>query len=255
MFAHVYSAVPLIFIMSASPAFWAVICVHNKQVQDKESKLRAGLTFGSGLSIIQQRPEEGWPLVILSGIKRGLQPKPRLNCVDLQVLYWFIPLLSVHASPCLNVKQCDKGGFCISLLSKFVNFALGCMWSRPERSSSRNPRSPNCSGKSHPSCHSFWMRLWTAGFYGETCVAVFLLSGAFWSHQVRFSPPILPFCLDTMVSCVWWGVRGGNVKSSTFIIWNRATTGCLRVLKARWKCQNLKSKMSKKKTQKKTRQG
>lgn len=57
-FAHVYSAVPPIFVASASPAFWAVICVHNKQVEDKEFKLRLGLTFLLLVfSIIQQ---EAW---------------------------------------------------------------------------------------------------------------------------------------------------------------------------------------------------
>ena len=41
--------------MSASPALWAVICVHNKQVRDKESKSRVGLTFAWVRSIIQKR--------------------------------------------------------------------------------------------------------------------------------------------------------------------------------------------------------
>lgn len=216
-FALVYSAVLLIFIVSALPAFWAVICVHNKLVQDKEFKLRVGLTFALVLSIIQQRPEEGWPLVILSRIKQGLHTKLRLYCIDLQVLYWFILHLSVHTSPCLHV----KGGSCISLLSKCVNFALTCMWSCPPALAlRRKPRSPNCSVKSHSSFHSYWMRLWMPGFMSKPVLQFFCAQLPF--EPISYNSPC--FLPSSRISA---SKRWGTL----FIIWNSNMTGCLRLFK------------------------
>lgn len=243
MFAHVYSAVLPIFITSASPAFWAVICVHNKQVQDKESKLRVGLTFGSGLSIIQQRPEEGWPLVILSRIKQGLHAKPRLYCVDLQVRYWFIPLPSLYT--CIHVLMSNNVIKEVSVFHYCPNLSiLQLVACDPAPSSHRAQKSP------------FTRLLWevpfilpfilnealSGRFYEEICVAVFLCSGAFWSHQIFYKsvlPPALHFCLCMVVSCIWWGVRADNVKSPTFVIWNSNMTGCRRVFKTMemWKSE------------------
>jgi len=56
VYLHVYSA-GLIFITSASPEFWILVCVLNKLL-NIESRLGEVLTFASVLSIIQQKLEE-----------------------------------------------------------------------------------------------------------------------------------------------------------------------------------------------------
>lgn len=120
------------------------------------------------------------------------------------------------------------------------------MWSRPELSSCTEiPVHQTALGSPiHPAIYFDWgferQVLWgnlCCSFSAPWCLLI--------SSSQIFSP-ILPFCLDMRANCVWWGARGDDVKSSTFIIWNRATTGCLRVFEAMWKCPNLKSKMSKK---------
>lgn len=146
-----------------SPAFWAVICVHNKQVRYKESKSRVCLTFAWVRSIIQKRGLRkvdhwlywaGWNRdYILSSDLTALTCR---SCID--------PFLSSMTHVCKSyiVVKLNRG-FCILLMSTFVSFAVSFKWYCPKKAL-RNPHSSDCSVKSHSSCQSFWMRLWTAGF-------------------------------------------------------------------------------------------
>lgn len=96
--------------------------------------------------------------------------------------------LCLHTCPCLNVKQCDHGGFGISLLSKCVNFAVSCMWYHSQLSL-RPVHQTTLWNPIHPFTHSEWdfehQVLWV------NRSSFFLLSVGFWSYQLFNNSPFL----------------------------------------------------------------
>lgn len=190
--------------MSASPAFRAVICVHNKLVQDKESKLRVGLTFPSVFSIIQQGPEEGWPLVILSRIKQGLHTKPRLICVDLKG-----PAL-IHSSHLWTQRPhvlCQTTGLRRFLYFIAVQICQLCSWLHvilPPSCIESPVYQTALWSPIHPFFNFEWGFEWQVLCVNSCCSFSALSCLLILSALSLSSAPVRHFCLYMVVNCVWW---------------------------------------------------
>lgn len=198
--------------MSTSPAFWAVICVHNnKPVRDKELRLRVGSTFCFSAF---HYSTEAWGWLTTAYTETGIRfYKPRLYCIDPQLLYWFILRLHVWM-PNNQIKE--------------ISAFYGCPDLSPLQLVAWDLRSPVCSVRSHSSFHSFSMRLWMAAFWVNLCCS-FSFDAISSSTILPFfssSPAFMPLHIYSGELCLMEAER----RQCYIIIWNsNMTWGCLRI--------------------------
>lgn len=125
LFAHIYSAVLLVFMASASPAFSSLICVHNKWVHSSRSRVEQQVWPLAPCSPLFNRSwRKSWPLPVSTGMKWGLHAKPGLCWTDTQAQRWLIPALLAELLLCLHVRDHDEGALCGS--SPFKHGVFSC---------------------------------------------------------------------------------------------------------------------------------